>query len=415
MGNACSNTDTFSGQVECLNAGSCTAETLLPVAAPLVVGDELCDGTRDSITLTGDLVLASSGRAFDVGMWIGPIGDDPLCTRYGFKCEDQDAVGFDIDGDGCADFEEVNDGGDNVRAFRGVSWTAPCKGNDVGDFLLDLCLTWKTADGNTDCTDIDGIVSLPGVECICGEASFDVIKVCPTDLTVTTSTSTSLCLGDGVDVTIDIPDIPTDADIEYVIKDEDGNEVSSGQLAGTTTLAVPEPLVPDVDYTIDVTLSFASVGLECATLSFDLEPICSCGENNANCVCNPATDVDCPSGDLICCKERDVCDEFSTGADGGTACGDPHMTGFLGQKFDFTGEDGGWYSVIADSNMNVNMRVTSPVAELPEITYITGSRTLIPHTAMPVESRYRGPVAFRPVRPHHRRRRVRSQHRHRSR
>ncbi|CAM9288994.1 unnamed protein product [Ectocarpus sp. 8 AP-2014] len=61
-------------------------------------------------------------------------------------------------------------------------------------------------------------------------------------------------------------------------------------------------------------------------------------------------------------------------------CGDPHMTGFLGQKFDFTGEDGGWYSVIADSNMNVNMRVTSPVADLPEITYITGLSVLTTDT-----------------------------------
>jgi len=55
--------------------------------------------------------------------------------------------------------------------------------------------------------------------------------------------------------------------------------------------------------------------------------------------------------------------------------GDPHMTGFLGQKFDFTGEDGQWYCLIADENMNVNMRVTSPVADLPEITYITGMDT----------------------------------------
>lgn len=52
--------------------------------------------------------------------------------------------------------------------------------------------------------------------------------------------------------------------------------------------------------------------------------------------------------------------------------GDPHMTGFLGQKFDFTGEDGAWYCLIADENININMRVTSPVVDLPEITYITG-------------------------------------------
>lgn len=53
--------------------------------------------------------------------------------------------------------------------------------------------------------------------------------------------------------------------------------------------------------------------------------------------------------------------------------GDPHMTGFRGQKFDFTGEDGGWYAVVsALPAIHLNMRVTSPVPSLPEITYITG-------------------------------------------
>lgn len=55
--------------------------------------------------------------------------------------------------------------------------------------------------------------------------------------------------------------------------------------------------------------------------------------------------------------------------------GDPHMTGFLGQKFDFTGDDGGWYALIADMGISINMRVTSPVADVPEITYITGTHT----------------------------------------
>ena len=49
------------------------------------------------------------------------------------------------------------------------------------------------------------------------------------------------------------------------------------------------------------------------------------------------------------------------------------MTGFRGQKFDFTGEDGGWYVLISDlPAMHLNMRVTAPVPHLPEITYITG-------------------------------------------
>ena len=53
------------------------------------------------------------------------------------------------------------------------------------------------------------------------------------------------------------------------------------------------------------------------------------------------------------------------------------MTGFYGQKFDFTGKDGSWYALIADhasdpSSMHVNMRITAPVPGLPAITYITG-------------------------------------------
>lgn len=49
------------------------------------------------------------------------------------------------------------------------------------------------------------------------------------------------------------------------------------------------------------------------------------------------------------------------------------MEGFRGQKFDFTGEDGGWYSVLDDGPaLRINMRVTSPVSGVPQITYITG-------------------------------------------
>lgn len=49
------------------------------------------------------------------------------------------------------------------------------------------------------------------------------------------------------------------------------------------------------------------------------------------------------------------------------------MTGFHGQKFDFTGEDGGWYSLVSDPlSMHLNMRVTAPIPSLPVITYITG-------------------------------------------
>jgi len=49
------------------------------------------------------------------------------------------------------------------------------------------------------------------------------------------------------------------------------------------------------------------------------------------------------------------------------------MTGFLGQKFDFTGEGGAWYCLLDDGpSFHLNMRVTAPVPDLTQITYITG-------------------------------------------
>eukprot|EP00903_Cladosiphon_okamuranus_P020451 g18771.t1 len=80
-------------------------------------------------------------------------------------------------------------------------------------------------------------------------------------------------------------------------------------------------------------------------------------------------DADCNTG-MECCPILKVCEtpNLTTGA-----CGDPHMTGFLGQKFDFTGEDGAWYCLVNDGpSMHLNMRVTAPVPSVPEITYITG-------------------------------------------
>ncbi len=45
--------------------------------------------------------------------------------------------------------------------------------------------------------------------------------------------------------------------------------------------------------------------------------------------------------------------------------GDPHMTGLHGQKIDWSGVDGGWYSLIKDddTDVNINVRVTAPLPE----------------------------------------------------
>ena len=49
------------------------------------------------------------------------------------------------------------------------------------------------------------------------------------------------------------------------------------------------------------------------------------------------------------------------------------MTGFAGQKFDFTGIDDSWYALISEPpSLQLNMRVTVPVPSQPDTTYITG-------------------------------------------
>eukprot|EP00903_Cladosiphon_okamuranus_P005334 g5332.t1 len=90
--------------------------------------------------------------------------------------------------------------------------------------------------------------------------------------------------------------------------------------------------------------------------------------------CTVATQgTDCITEGYACCPILLVCEDKEVLSSSSGACGDPHMTGFHGQKFDFTGEDGAWYCLVNDGpSMHLNMRVTAPVPSVPEITYITG-------------------------------------------
>ncbi|CAM9269926.1 unnamed protein product [Ectocarpus sp. 8 AP-2014] len=94
----------------------------------------------------------------------------------------------------------------------------------------------------------------------------------------------------------------------------------------------------------------------------------NCIDPDSECACTDDTQCILPQ---VCCSVDQVCEvpDFTNP----TACGDPHMTGFRGQKFDFTGNDGQWYCLISDlPSMHLNMRVTAPVSSRPDITYITG-------------------------------------------
>ena len=60
---------------------------------------------------------------------------------------------------------------------------------------------------------------------------------------------------------------------------------------------------------------------------------------------------------------------------GASICGDPHMQGLRGQKIDWSGVDGGWYSLVSDDDakINVNVRLTAPLPkEFPDRQLITG-------------------------------------------
>lgn len=56
--------------------------------------------------------------------------------------------------------------------------------------------------------------------------------------------------------------------------------------------------------------------------------------------------------------------------------GDPHMVGMQGQKFDWSGEDGGWYVLLSDADLEVAVRLTAPLPEeFPDRQLMTGFST----------------------------------------
>eukprot|EP00752_Nemacystus_decipiens_P011750 g10427.t1 len=308
----------------------------------------------DTVTITGNLKVntnAASDR-FDVGFGVGPYPDTApggfLCDVYGFTCDD---ANLDPPNDICADFAQA------ASFFEGVEFEVPCQLDGDGRVLVDYCVSWKTVGQNEECTSVDDIFPDPGSKCQCGEVT---VPVCP---------AVSLSIGDislsgtscADPVYYDIPIdgmIPAGFAAVFAIKDAEDEEVTGTATSGNVISA---PLTPGDSYTIEVTLTevVGGVTLECPAIKLDLAVVPGCCADDAD---------NCFSGEF-CCPEQLVC---KPGMDELTACGDPHMTGFLGQKFDFTGEDGEWYALIADDNMHVNMRVSCPVANLPEITYITG-------------------------------------------
>ncbi|CAM9530170.1 unnamed protein product [Ectocarpus fasciculatus] len=368
----CTDTTTLPGEGECFTDG-CTANDVQLKSLLNVVPDDgqSCDGSPEkSISFTGDLTFYSNGNGgrHDVGLWFGPFVDEQQCARYGFTCNTpQDPDPFDLEGDDglidtCADFDGQGD-----WEFKGVAFNLPCEGTAAGVLTTDYCVTWKTMgqDKQDQCTSAVDIFRGGPAKCDCAILDVPEINVCPAldDNSVTVLYSAEHCEASGTNFMVEFAGIPAGiTEGTYTITPEGGvtTPVSGAVTFGTPVTAA---LYPTIKHTVGLEFEFPDGD----TCSYDLKvtPFCSCEENDDNC-----------PDDEICCKNLNVCEVFKGETIDGTVCGDPHMTGFLGQKFDFTGEDGEWYSVIADSNMHVNMRVTSPVADLPEITYITGLSVL---------------------------------------
>eukprot|EP00903_Cladosiphon_okamuranus_P008159 g7858.t1 len=59
------------------------------------------------------------------------------------------------------------------------------------------------------------------------------------------------------------------------------------------------------------------------------------------------------------CQDQCVC------PNGDLSCEDPHMQGLRGQRIEWSGVDGGWYSLIKDDNadLHINVRLTAPLPE----------------------------------------------------
>ncbi|CAM9110183.1 unnamed protein product [Ectocarpus fasciculatus] len=144
-----------------------------------------------------------------------------------------------------------------------------------------------------------------------------------------------------------------------------GNTMEDCRAFGVKISVAPQGDICDNDITLPSSVAEEDYLYTGGEAAGDIEARDSCARQGCH------TDSECPDG-LLCCLDNLVCLEPEEGGNP-AACGDPHMTGFLGQKFDFTGVDGEWYCLVSDlPSMHLSMRVTAPVASMPDITYITG-------------------------------------------
>eukprot|EP00903_Cladosiphon_okamuranus_P010195 g9654.t1 len=88
-----------------------------------------------------------------------------------------------------------------------------------------------------------------------------------------------------------------------------------------------------------------------------------------------------PTGDVYCPTSCGVCGDADDviAVDPDVIAGDPDMKGLRGQMIDWSGVDGGWYSLIKDDDAEVyiNVRLTAPLPhDFPDRQLITGLSVL---------------------------------------
>ncbi|CAM9390910.1 unnamed protein product [Ectocarpus fasciculatus] len=117
--------------------------------------------------------------------------------------------------------------------------------------------------------------------------------------------------------------------------------------------------------------TFAAADVDCTTAMDGT--LCNV-EEGCGCFSGECVKPNDAGDDLVGCEvsleeETTACDPDMD------ICGDPHMKGLRGQKIDWFGVDGGWYSFVKDNDadLHINVRLTAPLPEeFPDRQLVTG-------------------------------------------
>lgn len=136
--------------------------------------------------------------------------------------------------------------------------------------------------------------------------------------------------------------------------------------------APPAPGQPGVLSANEVT-AFTAPGTDIRVISSSCDVRCDNGQD-----CSPVEGTVVSNGDLDFDGSGlpfgiPTQSSFFNGFCLGSTFDDPHVTGLRGQRFDWSGEDGGWYAFLSTEEVHMNLRVTSYLpTTFPDRQLITG-------------------------------------------